>query len=138
MFTGLFPAEAGPTKKHRAHPVGLAARDPCGAGFSREGVGRHRRGIEGVHTGLFPAEAGPTKKHDVHSAGLAERDLCGTGFSREGVGRHAAELRVFTQASSRLKPVPLKSVACIQWNWLDATHVGLGLAGKASGGMLRD
>ena len=47
--------------------------------------------------------------------------------------RHAAGLRVFTQASSRLKPVPLKSIACIQCDWLDATHVGLVLAGKASG-----
>ena len=63
--------------------------------------------------------------------------------------RNAAGLRVFTQASSRLKPVPLKSVACIQWSWLKpvplksieciqrdwlhATHVGLALAGKASG-----
>jgi hypothetical protein len=37
---------------------------------------------------------------------LAECDAAsGTGFSRESVGCHAAELRVFTLASSRLKPV---------------------------------
>jgi hypothetical protein len=47
--------------------------------------------------------------------------------------RHAAGLRVSTQASSRLKPVPLESIECIQWDWLHATHVGLALAGKASG-----
>ncbi len=34
---------------------------------------------------------------------------CGTGFSREGVGSHAAKLMVFTLASSRLKPVLLKT-----------------------------
>jgi hypothetical protein len=160
--------------------VVLAERDPCGTGFSREGVGRHAAelrmftrassrlkpvplksiaciqqrdwldathvgpalagkasgvtpGVEGVHTGLFPAEAGPTEQHRVHPAGLAARDPCGTGFSREGVMRHATGLRVSTQASSRLKPVPLKSTACIPRNWLHATHVGLALAGKASG-----
>ncbi len=44
----------------------------------------------------------------VHPVGLANLD-CGTGFSREGVGSHTAELMVFTLASSRLKPVPLKT-----------------------------
>ncbi len=56
--------------------------------------------------------------------GLAERDaLGGTGLSRESVRCHAAELRVFTLASSRLKPVPL---------WKCISTVGLALAGKAS------
>ncbi|QKF52110.1 hypothetical protein FX982_03091 [Pseudomonas graminis] len=49
-------------------------------------------------------------KHCVHPVTLTERELCGTGFSREGVGRHAAELMVFKQASSRLKPVPRKAL----------------------------
>ena len=44
----------------------------------------------------------------MHPESLAERQLCGTGFSREGVGIHVAKSAVRTQASSRLKPVPLK------------------------------
>jgi hypothetical protein len=51
--------------------------------------------------------------------------------------------------SSRLKPVPLKSTACIQWDWLNATSrhlgdrlnatfVGPALAGKALGVALQD
>jgi hypothetical protein len=52
-------------------------------------------------------------------------------------------------ASSRLKPVPLNSIACIQWDWLnatsrhlgvwlDVTFVGPALAGKALGVTLQD
>jgi hypothetical protein len=43
----------------RLKPVLQTPRSPSGTGFSREGVGRHRK-IDGAHTGLFPAEAGPT------------------------------------------------------------------------------
>jgi hypothetical protein len=51
--TGLFPAEAGPTKSARANRR---------TGFSREGVRRHTARVRGAHTGLFPAEAAPTTK----------------------------------------------------------------------------
>ena len=40
--------------------------------------------------------------------------ICRTGFSRESVRWRAAKLWVNARASSRLKPVPLKSTACIQ------------------------
>ena len=39
-----------------------------------------------------------------------------TGFSWEGFGCHTANLAVFMQASSRLKPVLQESAAFIQWN----------------------
>ncbi len=114
VHAGLFPAEAGPTKKHCAYPMRLAATRNCRTGFSREGVGRRAAGWMVLTPGLFPAEAGPTKADCVHPVTLTEPELCGTGFSREGVGPHAAGLRVFTQASSRLKTVPLKSIARIR------------------------
>jgi hypothetical protein len=54
-------------------------------------------------------------KRRVHSGGAVvgvnwrnARCLGGTGFSREGVERRGARWIVYAQASSRLKPVPLK------------------------------
>jgi hypothetical protein len=70
--------------------------------------------MDGVQKGLFPAEAGPTKKHCVQPVKFALPPTCGTGFSREGVSSHTAKLMVYTKASSRLKPVPLKRIACSQ------------------------
>ena len=57
--------------------------------------------------------------------GPAGREYCGTGFSREGVGRHTAKSTAHTLAPSRLKPVLLKSIACIQKDCLNPNYAGL-------------
>ncbi|PHX40285.1 hypothetical protein AO263_09710 [Pseudomonas sp. NZIPFR-PS5] len=48
-----------------------------------------------------------------HGAGIGEEQpaliSCRAGFSREGVSGYTAKVRVFTQASSRVKPVLLRS-----------------------------
>ena len=57
------------------------------------------------------ARLGSVRKQRAQSVRLGVDATCGTGFSRERDIRHAAELRVHVQASSRLKPVPLKQRA---------------------------
>ena len=122
VHADVFPAEAGPTEKHRVHPVGLAERDIaspgglaerdlCGTGFSRESVGRRAARLRVCMLASSPLKPVPLKKASRTPEGLAERDLCGTGFSRESVGCHAEKMKVCMLASSRLKPVPLNSIA---------------------------
>uniref|UniRef100_A0A7C1XFX5 Uncharacterized protein n=1 Tax=Pseudomonas graminis TaxID=158627 RepID=A0A7C1XFX5_9PSED len=41
VCTGLFPAEAGPTKSIACIQWNLAVTRTCGTGFSREGAGSH-------------------------------------------------------------------------------------------------
>ncbi len=41
VCTGLFPAEAGPTKSIACIQLNLAVARTCGTGFSRESVSSH-------------------------------------------------------------------------------------------------
>ncbi|SET70101.1 hypothetical protein SAMN05216197_12153 [Pseudomonas graminis] len=89
----------------------------CGTGFSREGVRRHSaksRVLIRASSRLKPVplkSSAPGPAKSARLALLTQHTHCGTGFSREGVRRHAAKSRVLIRASSRLKPVPLKSSA---------------------------
>ena len=83
--TGLFPAEAGPTKSARANRR---------TGFSREGVRRHTAKLRSAHTGLFPAEAGPIKK----AALLVP--LCNSSSPAVSGARRLAARRAFHRAGS--------------------------------------
>ena len=107
VHTGLFPAEAGPTK-HRV---------PRRTGFSRESVGCHaanlvlfRESVRRLAAYLvlsIPASSRlkPVPLNTAYTQEIGScRIPCGTGFSREGVRRLAAYLVLSIPAPSRLKP----------------------------------
>jgi hypothetical protein len=92
--TGLFPAEAGPTKSIACIQSDWLKPECCDR-ISPVGPGRRQQShpkIDCAHTGLFPAEAGPTKSIACIQCDRLKAECWGgifpggTCFSREDVG----------------------------------------------------